>query len=1014
MNKFTFTTLILLLVSTFSFAQDFFQNGQFAKTILASPDLATTGGIIPSPSQYGFLAISPEDIRTFFWRSNPKNTNQAPDKILQAGKPLDGYQWRDSTYFANSTGISVIPSAALSIILPFPSPSGGLFINRMGSISFQNIKSICKDDSYMYVADGAKIYVWKGIPLSGPTVDPLFTLNFSDTNRPLSINSDGDVLSVCLQDGTVYFYKVNALTTATQPYKSLIPSPNLLGKAADALVFNNQVFVADALRHRILVWRSIDDLGNISKVVVLGAKDLNDVTPDKTQQKISNPYALSYDGTYLWVGEKEGRLVCFVNPTIGCIKPNDLAFFTPNTTTCPGAGINDAFSWNQTNNKVILTVEKYPFGTKNIVYSDSCLTTNIVTIKDFVSAERASVYRWRVRVNAGNCGDTTCLSDGSSWRYFYTRPTILSPTGYNTAYICSDSQPFELTAGIANVGDGGTVSYEWYKDGVLLPNSNVAVFKATEIGTYKMRMILKGAADCNEVSLEPFQGIKVLKFTPTEVTFTASEPKWCVGGNYFLAAKGAYDYKLTGSGIPNSIFVNTNGIDGYAFNISPKDSGNLMYRLEAIVGNCKQIKELSVRSDYSSVTFGVEGKDSICLGQTITFKGKNGKDFFWGVASIPFPSTDSIRVYKPVSAGAYNLQVFAVDKALGCRVSSNIFYTVIDTPQYSISFDKPFYCENDIAIIRGWGNYEYRWEGQYLKETIGANNSMAPKGLGVFPFKVFLKDAFGCKATYSQAVTVNPPPIITIVNAKDSICANTENYIVSATGADSYIWANDGNSETSNFNSYLLNFKQSGLRNILVKGTSKGCTSTATTKVFVKPNTVSTVDISSEGCINTGIYLKAIGQNLGANPTYRWEINFENFLTTTPTLIYPFPRQQLNRARVSVSGSPENCPLNGSAESNLIEIDCLSSPIYDIVANNVDVSPNPNDGNFAVSMTLLKEATVTLDVRNTLGQLVFTAPTKTSVGSYREAINLTGLPKGMYLVLTRVNTKLYSNKVQVN
>jgi hypothetical protein len=26
------------------------------------------------------------------------------------------------------------------------------------------------------------------------------------------------------------------------------------------------------------------------------------------------------------VGEKEGCLVCFVNPKIGCIKPNDLAF----------------------------------------------------------------------------------------------------------------------------------------------------------------------------------------------------------------------------------------------------------------------------------------------------------------------------------------------------------------------------------------------------------------------------------------------------------------------------------------------------------------------------------------------------------------------------------------------------------------------------------------------------------------------------------------------------------------
>ncbi len=73
---------------------------------------------------------------------------------------------------------------------------------------------------------------------------------------------------------------------------------------AHAIVANGQLFVADTVNNRVLVWSSLDAAqARQTPSVVLGESNLQETSPQIGKNKLFWPAALSFDGTYLWVGE---------------------------------------------------------------------------------------------------------------------------------------------------------------------------------------------------------------------------------------------------------------------------------------------------------------------------------------------------------------------------------------------------------------------------------------------------------------------------------------------------------------------------------------------------------------------------------------------------------------------------------------------------------------------------------------------------------------------------------------
>jgi hypothetical protein len=79
-------------------------------------------------------------------------------------------------------------------------------------------------------------------------------------------------------------------------------------------VSGGSLFVGDTVNNRVQAWKRVEDaLAGKPPDVVLGEKDLNDVTPEIGKDKLFWPSSVSFDGSYLWVGEYKfsGRVVRF-------------------------------------------------------------------------------------------------------------------------------------------------------------------------------------------------------------------------------------------------------------------------------------------------------------------------------------------------------------------------------------------------------------------------------------------------------------------------------------------------------------------------------------------------------------------------------------------------------------------------------------------------------------------------------------------------------------------------------
>ncbi|HHZ65093.1 MAG TPA: T9SS type A sorting domain-containing protein [Flavobacteriales bacterium] len=66
--------------------------------------------------------------------------------------------------------------------------------------------------------------------------------------------------------------------------------------------------------------------------------------------------------------------------------------------------------------------------------------------------------------------------------------------------------------------------------------------------------------------------------------------------------------------------------------------------------------------------------------------------------------------------------------------------------------------------------------------------------------------------------------------------------------------------------------------------------------------------------------------------------------------------------------------------------------------SQLKIYPNPNSGEFTVSMTLENTPNFELKVFNNLGEQVFTEPVERIKGSYEKRINLNGRAAGVYNV----------------
>lgn len=283
-------------------ANGFFDNRLNDNFFITNPVPATDGKSIFVTSDF--------DSKMYVYRNIPAQSGAHPD-VVYSNIPA----WQQDFIYGNT--LMVASSSVVDIWNKLPL-NGKLpdlqFSGKIGDVNFMDIRGIAMDSKYFYLADSqaGKIYVWNGIPSN--TTNPLFML--SNITAPTRLSSDGNFLVVTLPNGgplAVGIYNVSRLSANSKPvYINM--SMNL---PEDAIVSHGHLFIADTGDNRVLAWNKITDAIKGSQPdAILGctaSRSLCSGEPEIGKNTLFWPAGLSFDGTYLWVGEYKfsGRLLQF-------------------------------------------------------------------------------------------------------------------------------------------------------------------------------------------------------------------------------------------------------------------------------------------------------------------------------------------------------------------------------------------------------------------------------------------------------------------------------------------------------------------------------------------------------------------------------------------------------------------------------------------------------------------------------------------------------------------------------
>nr|MCS5679137.1 hypothetical protein [Acidimicrobiales bacterium] len=298
-------------------ATDLFVDGNMENFIISNP--------VPASNGTSLFASSDFDHKLFVWKNLPNENGAAPDLVYHfcwyrndetasrhecqgLFSPWDNTLHGDTFALAGRDRLMIWTELPLEGNLPAHD-----FEGSVGNVRFDELTGVAMDDDYFYVADkqAGAVYVWAGIP--DGTHEPVATLSVS---QPTRLSSDGTWLAVnsTMEHGAQVF-RVDQIATSGSP--TTVGGPGVFNLPEGTTVDNGHLFIADTGNSQVLVWEDVADaLAGRSADVILGASGPSDTQPEISRNQMFWPAAASFDGTYLWVGERKfsGRLIRF-SPT---------------------------------------------------------------------------------------------------------------------------------------------------------------------------------------------------------------------------------------------------------------------------------------------------------------------------------------------------------------------------------------------------------------------------------------------------------------------------------------------------------------------------------------------------------------------------------------------------------------------------------------------------------------------------------------------------------------------------
>ena len=286
----------------------------------------------------------------------------------------------------------------------------------------------------------------------------------------------------------------------------------------------------------------------------------------------------------------------------------------------------------------------------------------------------------------------------------------------------------------------------------------------------------------------------VLMVHPLPVVKINGRNTFCHGGNTTITATGANTYEWSSGEVSQSIVVSYTG--------SYTVTGTNQY-------GCSATKSIVV--SQSAVNASISGNLFFCHGQNtmLTVNGDAANTYHWFDGS----STNTINVN---TAGQYSVTVTNAD---GCQNTLTATVSEYNTTAPEISGNLTI-CENQTTTLRASGGNSYLWDNGSTQAMITVNVTGT--------YSVTSTNSYGCTATSSATVLVNPIPTVDILSM-NSVCKNDNVTLIAVSSAGTYNW-NSG----QNTAAITVSPAVSSTYTVLVTD-ENGCTNTASKEITVNP-----------------------------------------------------------------------------------------------------------------------------------------------------------------------------------
>lgn len=255
---------------------------------------------VPTSNGTSLFVSSDFDRKLYIWNRLPDESGAWPNVVFSLpDAPWQNAVWGNNLLLAGGRAVYVWKQLPLEGQLP-----DVIIRDRIGPIVFEDLRGVAYDGRYLYLSDAqaGRVYIWDGIP--SPESDPLYILRVEQPGR---LSTDGKWLAVtATEQQTIHLFRIEELND--DPRSQVLGGPGRFNLPGHASLYQGSLFVADTVNNRTLVWYRVEDaLTGRDPDAILGSADRR---PSVKPEGAFWPGAVSFDGSYLWVGEFKfsGRL----------------------------------------------------------------------------------------------------------------------------------------------------------------------------------------------------------------------------------------------------------------------------------------------------------------------------------------------------------------------------------------------------------------------------------------------------------------------------------------------------------------------------------------------------------------------------------------------------------------------------------------------------------------------------------------------------------------------------------